>query len=166
MNNASPLSPADRLVAILLALLQAVAARAGWLLPESLIAKIEGEIRGMGDALSQLLASIAEGKFAAEAAATTEIPAPTTQAGVRTRISHAPRKPGKRRHRGTVESPAEAKAATPAEVGHRPAAPLPPAAAARSPARSPHPPRPQWPKPQFSTRLKPAPWHALNVAIS
>ncbi len=58
MTNAPPLPPAERLAIILMALIQALAARAGWRLPPSLIALIEDHLRGIGQDFALLAASV------------------------------------------------------------------------------------------------------------
>jgi hypothetical protein len=64
MNNAPTLSPADRLGAIILALIVAIAARAGVRLPNWLLKEIEDQLKGIGESFALLAAQVREGKYA------------------------------------------------------------------------------------------------------
>ncbi len=101
----------------MLALVQAIAARAGWWLPKWLIARVEGEIRGFVEAISLLVALSREGKLA---------PLPTAQqAPANPRRARGPartRTPGRRQSRPRPRR----QAALPPKIPARPvAAPAP-----------------------------------------
>jgi hypothetical protein len=63
-NDASALSPADRLGAIIMALIVAIAARAGVRLPNWLLKEIEEHLKGISESFALLAAQVREGKYA------------------------------------------------------------------------------------------------------
>jgi hypothetical protein len=60
MNNVPLFPPAERFGLAMIALVRAIAARAGWFVPRWLVAKVEDDIWGFVEALSLLVAVVAE----------------------------------------------------------------------------------------------------------
>ncbi len=133
MSNAPPFPPAERFGAAMMALIHAIAARYGWCIPKWLIARIENDIRGFVDALSQLAALAREGKLTplAPLPATEEAKVRRTGGNARTRT------PGQRRNR---QRPRPTAAIQTPQIPPRPPPPAPP------------PPGRPWPN------LRSAPW--------
>jgi hypothetical protein len=94
MNNAPTLSPADRLDAIIMALIVAIAARAGVRLPNWLLAQIEDHLKGIGESFALLAAQVREGKYA-PLPATTKVPAKRRTACGNARARTGKRQPGR-----------------------------------------------------------------------
>ncbi len=154
MSNVPLFPPAERFGAAMLALVQSIAARAGWWLPEWVIVWVEGEIRGFVEAISLLVALAREGKLP---------PLPTQQ--------QAPAKP--RRASGTARTRTPRRRQSRQRPRHQAAPtgkvrtrPEPPAARQPWP-RSQTAPRPN----RHRTRRRtsgstPLLWHVHNVTIS
>jgi hypothetical protein len=101
MNNASTQSPADRLGAIILALIVAIAARAGVRLPNWLLKEIEDQLKGIGESFAVLAAQVREGKFAPPTA-TSHAPAKSRRTGRNARSGSPVRRNPRKRPRRTA----------------------------------------------------------------
>ncbi len=82
MNNIPIFPPAERFGLSLIALIRAIAAQAGWVVPRWLVAKVEAEIWGFVEALSLLVAVVKEANLAAAAEQAAETPSFPTSPSV------------------------------------------------------------------------------------
>jgi hypothetical protein len=106
MNDTPTLSPADRLGAIILALIVAVAARAGVRLPNWLLKEIEEQLKGIGESFALLAAQVREGKFG-PVPATRQAPAKSRRAGGNARARTPARHNSRKRPRRTAAQATE-----------------------------------------------------------
>jgi hypothetical protein len=104
MNNAPTLSAADRLGAIILALIVAIAARAGVRLPNWLLREIEDQLKGIGESFALLAAQVAEGKFA-PLPATSRAPGKPRRASRNARSGSPGRPNSRKRPAGAGQAP-------------------------------------------------------------
>ncbi len=181
MNNVPPFPPAERFGTAMLALIHALAARYGWLMPKWLIKRMEDEVRGLVEAFSLLAAEGAKLLAAAAAAETAaEIPSSATEPGPTAwpAIRKSPRTGG----HGGAARPAAPRAP---ETGTSRLTPAPrrarhcrPAIRIAPPARHPHSRSPHSRSPPARASLppisrvaifdlaKPTRWYAYFVSIS
>jgi len=167
--NNTPLSPpAERYGLSLIALIRAIAAQAGWVVPRWLVAKVEAEIWGFVEALSLLVAVVKQANLAAAAAE----PAPQPVQGTNTKARHrGTARSGRRAAIGRIatRSP-EARGQEAAAPRHpRPSAPHPQRQNRRRPGRHATVSRPRsgQPPPHRKTAYaKPTPWRAQNVTMT
>jgi hypothetical protein len=152
VNNAPTLSPADRLGAIIMALIVAIAARAGVRLPNWLLKEIEEHLKGIGESFALLAAQVREGKYA-PLPATSQAPATSRRAGRNAR-SGSPVRPNSRKR-------PRQKAAQLREMRRRPAPSLLPGPR-HSRIRSAHRPTRSPPR-QKMAGFKHPPWHVQFV---
>jgi hypothetical protein len=178
VNNIPPFPPAERFGTALLALIHAIAARYGWLMPKWLIKRMEDEVRGLVEAFSLVAAQgarlLAEAAEAAEAAKAAEAAEPAPQPvqvdeAEPARVRGPARSVGRTRiARSAAQQPdAGRQEATPLRTGgprrRRPGHRNCRRAGRRATVLRPHSLHP--PPSQKTARAKPAPWHAHFVTI-
>ncbi len=139
MNNIPIFPPAERFGLSLIALIRAIAAQAGWFVPRWLVAKVEADIWGFVEALSLLVAVVAEQQRNQSAADPVVAPVPaapveqaTPPARHGTPAAAAPPPVPARRPPRRSEGPSPAAKAAPAGASADQAAPAPSVGTARS----------------------------------